>query len=160
MPAAAEPPASPHVTRVHLAKSTHTLTLYDNDAAVASFVASIGPGGLGFKKQEGDNVTPVGRYHVIAHQTSKFRIFLRLDYPNAEDQARFAALKAGGELPKNAQIGGDIGIHGTPQTHEYDGRREIFRGADWTAGCIGVQDEEIDRIASWVKNGTVVDIED
>jgi murein L,D-transpeptidase YafK len=151
---------APHVTRMHLVKSTHMLTLYDGDKEVGSFLASLGPGGPGFKKQEGDDVTPTGHYHVIGHQPSKFRVFLRLDYPNAEDRARFAALKASGQLPPDAHIGGDIGIHGTPQGRAYDLIRGAFRGADWTAGCIGVQDEEIDRIAAWVRDGTAIDIED
>jgi murein L,D-transpeptidase YafK len=156
----AQPSAVPHVTRMHLSKSTHLFTLYDGDTLVGSFVASLGPGGAGFKKKEGDNVTPVGRYHVVSHQPSKYRIFLRLDYPNADDQARFATLKAAGQLPREARMGGDIGIHGTPQGKQYDDERASFRGVDWTAGCIAVQDDEIDRIAAWVPDGTVIDIED
>jgi murein L,D-transpeptidase YafK len=152
--------AGPHVTRMHLTKSTHTLTLFDGERLVATFQASIGPGGSGFKRREGDNVTPVGKYHVIGHQPSQYRVFLRLDYPNADDRARFAALKASGELPANARIGSDIGIHGTPQSHVYDGERSSFRGVDWTAGCVAVQDDEIDRIAAWVPDGTVIEIED
>jgi murein L,D-transpeptidase YafK len=161
LPAAADAThAGPHVTRVHLTKSTHALTLFDGDQVVASFHASIGPGGPGFKRREGDNVTPVGRYHVQSHQASQYRIFLRLDYPNADDRARFAALKASGELPPSARIGSDIGIHGTPQSHEWDGERDRFRDVDWTAGCVAVQDEEIDRIAALVSDGTVIEIED
>jgi murein L,D-transpeptidase YafK len=156
----AQPASTPSVTRLHLTKSTHLLTLFAGDDLVASFQASIGPGGLGFKTREGDNVTPDGRYHVIAHQASRFRIFLRLDYPNTEDRARFATLKASGALPKEARIGGDIGIHGTPQEHEYDEERASFRGVDWTAGCIAVGDDEIDRIAAWVHDGALIDIED
>ncbi len=159
-PATAEAPPTPHVTRMHLSKGLHDLTLYDGDRVVASFVASLGPGGAGFKLREGDDVTPVGHYRVVSHQRSRFRIFLRLDYPNAEDRARFAAKKASGELPRDATIGGDIGIHGTPQEKRWDAVRASLRGQDWTAGCIGVQDDEIDRIAAWVRDGTVIDIDD
>ncbi len=148
------------MTRVHLAKSSHELTLLDGDTVVATYLASIGPGGLGWKRQEGDNVTPVGHYRVVAHQPSKYRVFLRLDYPNDEDRRRFARLKASGELGPSASIGGDIGIHGTPQGRQYDRDRASFRGADWTAGCVAVQDDEIDTIAASVRDGTVVDIED
>ena len=158
--AGAQPSAAPHVTRLHLTKSTHELTLYEGDRAVVSFQASLGPGGPGWKQREGDDVTPVGRYHVIGHQPSQYRVFLRLDYPNADDRARFRARKASGELPADATIGGDIGIHGTPQGHKWDGVRARLRGEDWTAGCIAVQDDEIDRIAAWVRDGTVIDIED
>jgi murein L,D-transpeptidase YafK len=158
--ASAQTATPPRVSRMHLSKSTHVLTLYDGDAVVAAFVASLGPGGPGFKNREGDEVTPDGEYHVLSHQPSKFRVFLRLDYPNAEDRARFAARKAAGELPPDARIGGDIGIHGTPQGRQYDAIRAALRGEDWTLGCIGVQDDEIDRIAAWVRDGTVIDIED
>jgi len=164
-PEPAPPPPPPlsahvHVTRLHLQKSTHALTLFDEDAVVAVFQASLGPGGAGVKVREGDNVTPVGRYHVVSHAPSRYRVFLRLDYPNAEDRKRFAALQASGQLPASARIGSDIGIHGTPQDREFDEQRASFRGVDWTAGCIGVQDDEIDRIAAWVRNGTPIDIED
>jgi murein L,D-transpeptidase YafK len=158
--ASADTAPQPHVTRLHLSKATHELALFDGETQIASFQASLGPGGPGYKRHEGDNVTPVGRYHIVSRQPSKYRIFLRLDYPNADDRARFAALRASGELPPTARIGGDIGIHGTPQAHAFDAERESFRGVDWTAGCIGVQDAEIDQIAAWVRDGTVIDIED
>jgi murein L,D-transpeptidase YafK len=157
---AADTVGVPHVTRLRLTKRGHALTLYDGDVVVAFFLASIGPGGFGFKRREGDNVTPNGHYHVVSHQPSRFRIFLRLDYPNSDDRARFAVLKASGELPADARIGGDIGIHGTPQGHAYDDERAGLRGADWTLGCIALEDDEIDRVAAWVRDGTPIDIED
>ncbi len=153
-------PEAPHVSLLRLSKSTHQLRLYDGDAVVATYHASIGPGGLGVKKQEGDDVTPVGRYHIVSRKDSQYRIFLRLDYPNADDRARFAALKAAGELPADAHIGGDIGIHGTPQAHKYDAIRATFPLVDWTAGCIAVTDDEIDHIAALVADGTEIEIQD
>jgi murein L,D-transpeptidase YafK len=158
--ASAQTTGAPRVTRMHLSKGSHELTLFDDDRPVATFHVSLGPGGPGWKKQEGDNITPVGRYHVVNRQPSQYRVFLRLDYPNADDRARFHARKASGELPPDATIGGDIGLHGTPQGHKWDAFRSQLRGEDWTAGCIGVQDDEIDRIAAWVRDGTVIDIDD
>lgn len=155
--AAASPP--PRVTRVHIVKSAHLLELFAGDAKVASYVASMGPGGTGPKHREGDMVTPVGRYHVTMHQPSQYRVFLRLDYPNAEDRARFERLKRDGALPREARIGGDIGIHGPPVSFADEDKRTL-RGHDWTAGCIAVMDDEIKDIARLVPDGTVVDIED
>jgi hypothetical protein len=40
---------------------------------------------------------------------------------------------------------------GTPPT---------LKGRDWTAGCVGVEDEEIVEIAKLVPDGVIVDIED
>jgi murein L,D-transpeptidase YafK len=140
-------------TRIRVVKSDHTMTLLGKDDEVlGTYRVSIGPGGYGHKKREGDMVTPVGRYHVTMHQPSQFKIFLRLDYPTAQDWERFKKLKKEGALPDGARIGGDIGIHGgTPPT---------LKGRDWTAGCVAVEDDEIVEIAKLVPDGVVVDIED
>src|ERR1041384_6616281 len=112
--AVGETPKKP-VTRVLIQKKDHKMKLLAADGTiVASYSVAIGPGGMGPKKQEGDMTTPVGRYHITMHQPSQYKVFLRLDYPTGEDFKRFNALKAKGELPKDATIGGDIGIHGPP----------------------------------------------
>ncbi len=151
----ARPP--PRVTRVVVKKWPHTLTLYADGAVVKTYRVAIGPGGPGFKRQEGDQVTPVGHYHVVSRQPSQFHVFMRLDYPSKEDWARFARLKASGALSKKATIGGDIGIHGAPPQPEW---KAIHKTVDWTLGCIAVDDDEIEEIARLVKDGTPVDIED
>jgi murein L,D-transpeptidase YafK len=156
--AGAPPPAGPpppRVTRIHVSKGARTMELFDGDAVVASFAVAVGRGGAGPKKKEGDNVTPVGRYKVVKHLPSHLRIFLQLDYPNADDRARFEELKRRGELPKSATIGGDIGIHGEPP------EAKPFKKADYQShGCVVLEDAEIDQVARMVRDGTTVEIED
>lgn len=147
------------VTRVRIMKGAHRLELLAGERVVVGHDVQIGPGGSGRKSREGDRVTPVGRYHVTMHQPSVYRTFLRLDYPNADDRARFAERQRRGELPKDARIGGDIGIHGPPQTLDDDERRALA-GVDWTLGCIALSDEAIVEVARLVPDGTPVDIED
>ncbi|MBX3226853.1 MAG: L,D-transpeptidase family protein [Labilithrix sp.] len=157
---AAGAPAPKKVTRVLIQKKAHTMKLLAADGTeVQSYTVAIGPGGLGPKRQEGDMTTPVGRYHVTTRQPSKYKIFLGIDYPTAADWKRFNALKASGELPKEATIGGAIGIHGPPVSVP-DVLKPAVKLRDWTAGCIAVNDDEITEVASLVKDGTVVDIED
>lgn len=151
--------AGPRVTRVVVHKGTHRLELFAGEQLVGAYAVAIGPGGAGPKLREGDKVTPVGRYHVIRHQPSQFKVFLRLDYPNATDRARFARLKREGALPREATIGGDIGIHGPPVTLA-PAVKPLLKMTDWTLGCIAVDDDEISEIAARVPDGTVVDIED
>ena len=86
------------------------MELLDGEQVIATFSVAVGKGGSGPKKMEGDLVTPVGKYKVTKHEPSHLRIFLRLDYPNADDRARFEELKKNGTIPKNATIGGEIGI--------------------------------------------------
>ena len=145
------------VARIHIQKSAHVMELLDkDDHPIATYRVAIGPGGDGRKNQEGDRVTPVGRYHVISRGPSTFKVFMRLDYPNADDRVRFAKLKASGALPKHATIGGDIGIHGGSPPGYNTGEATH----DWTLGCISVEDAEIVAIAPVVKDGTIVDIDD
>lgn len=161
-PPAAGPPAAgtsgahtPVVTRVHVKKSARTMQLFDGDSLVATYAVAVGKGGAGPKKKEGDMVTPVGRYRVVKRGPSHLRIFMRLDYPNAEDRARFDELKRKGELPKNATIGGEIGIHGEPP------EAKPFKKADYQSrGCVVLEDKEIDQVARMVPDGTTVEIED
>jgi murein L,D-transpeptidase YafK len=143
--------------RIHITKSQHRLEVIDNDAVVRTFGVSIGPGGAGVKRQEGDKVTPVGRYHVVSRVRSTYHVFLRLDYPNADDRARFKHLQATGALPKDATIGGDVGIHGAPPQAVW---KATHKEVDWTLGCVALDDAEVDELAQLVKDGAIVDIDD
>ena len=148
---------SPRADHIAIHKNAHTMDVSSNGQILATYSVAIGPGGAGVKHREGDKVTPVGRYHIVSRSPSVFHIFMRLDYPNAGDRARFAELKANGTLPKNATIGGDVGIHGAPAQAEW---KKIHKTVDWTFGCIAVDDDEIEKVAAMVPDGTIVDIED
>ncbi len=149
---AADPPK---VTRVHVKKSTRTMDLFAGSELVATYAVAVGKGGAGPKRMEGDMVTPVGHYRVLKHMPSHLRIFLWIDYPNADDRARFEEAKKKGDLPKNASIGGDIGIHGEPP------EAKPFKKADYQShGCVVLEDAEIDVVARMVPDGAAVDIED
>ncbi len=93
---------------------------------------------------EGDGRTPEGRYVIDwRNARSRFHLSLHISYPDARDHQRAAAL---GVSP-----GGDIFIHGTPWWHWLLGR-------DWTAGCIAVSNDDIERIWSLVPDGTLIEI--
>ncbi len=157
-PPTASTKASSHektVTRVRVNKSARTMQLFDGESLVANYAVAVGRGGAGPKTKEGDNVTPVGQYKVVKHLPSHLRIFLQLDYPNADDRARFEALKKNGSLPPTATIGGEIGIHGEPPE-----AKPFKKSAYQSHGCVVLEDAEIDQVARMVPDGTWVDIED
>ncbi len=147
--------SSRHATKIMVSKSAHEMKLYDGAELLGTYTVSIGPGGTGPKLREGDKVTPVGSYYVTWKGPSRFGTFMLLDYPNAEDRARFAKLKASGAIAKNARIGGDVGIHGGGPV--YAKGDEIN---DWTFGCVAVDDEQIKDVGPMVAPGTSVVIED
>jgi murein L,D-transpeptidase YafK len=150
------PPTSP-TARIHVSKSRHRLEVVERGALVRAFGVALGPGGPGVKRREGDQITPVGRYHVVSRSPSTFHLFLRLDYPNADDRARFKRLQDSGDVSRSARIGGDIGIHGAPPQ---PARKATHKDVDWTLGCIALDDAEIDELATLVSDGAIVDIED
>ena len=82
------------VTRVLIQKQDHKMKLLAADGTeVAAYSVAIGP--AAWAEAEGRD-DAVGRYHITMHQPSQYKIFLRLDYPTAEDFKRFNALKAAG----------------------------------------------------------------
>ena len=78
-----------------------------------------------------------------------------LDYPNADSYKKFKERKAEGLIPKNAEIGGDIGIHGTWPNEDF----AVDDYQNWTQGCISTKNIYIDKIYQYIPVGTQVTIE-
>jgi hypothetical protein len=114
------------------------------------FDAELGRNWVGNKRRMGDKATPEGVYKIVnkfqGKQTEYYKS-LSLDYPNSRDVVRFKAEISKGTLPAWAKIGGGIEIHGGGG-----------RGFDWTEGCVGLTNSEIDLVFSIVKVGTPVTI--
>jgi murein L,D-transpeptidase YafK len=153
-------PAPLEVTRIHVSKSAHALEMWAGDELVLTLRAAVGSGGAGPKHHEGDNVTPTGRYHVVARSLpgdpGAVHAALLLDYPNDADRGRFVDAMRAGELGPYETIGGGIAIHGGT----LDGWMTARRTFDWTQGCVALTDAQIDEIAPRIKVGVVVDIDD
>jgi murein L,D-transpeptidase YafK len=150
-------PASARIDRLVIDKSDHRLEAYAGSTLLKTYSVAIGIGGEGPKRYEGDQRTPEGLYRIDRrHRSRDFHRFLHVSYPNAGDRRRYRELRASGEVPENAGIGGDIGIHGPP-TH-FGGLVGVALGLDWTAGCIAVSEEEIEELYAAVIPNAVVEI--
>lgn len=137
---------------VHVYKSGHRMEVYYKGRLYKTFHAVFGRRlGAGAKEWEGDMRTPEGDYLIVAKRRSRrFRWFLALNYPNAIDHARFAHLRAIGEVPGGVREGGEIGIHGTemPLLNVGD--------INWTTGCISVDNSDISELERLLPVGTLV----
>jgi L,D-transpeptidase catalytic domain len=131
-------------------KLRRQLLLLRRDEEIATYRVDLGAGGMDSKTRAGDEATPEGRYRVTevrgTGQTRYYRA-LMLDYPNAEDRARFRRLRRAGRLGRDQQIGGDIEIHG------HGGR-----GEDWTLGCVALDNDDMDDLVPRIVVGTRVTI--
>lgn len=131
-------------------KTRRRCDLYFDGRLQKSYPADLGFGPLGPKVIRGDAVTPEGRYQVVTKRDigdSPYRRSLVLNYPTWEDSIRFRRAKVQGLLPEQAEIGGQIEIHGGG-----------VRGTNWTFGCIALRDEDIDQVFRRVRVGTPVTI--
>jgi len=100
---------------------------------------------------QGDLCTPEGVYHVVSKfDHPRWDKFILLDYPNMENWIKFARAKNKGVLPPTAQIGGEIGIHGT-----HDPSLNL-RKEDWTLGCVSLLNQHIEEIYPMVDSNTLV----
>lgn len=125
---------------------------------------------LGDKETEGDYRTPRGNFYICSKKTyypPKGYIGTRwmlLSYPNiaaAErglcsgliDKSTYNKVKSANlnkrTPPQDTILGSAIGIHG--------GARPNL-SKDWTAGCIGMYNQDVEEIFEFVKIGTIVNI--
>ena len=136
-------------------KSEYELSVYDDKGWYATYPVVFGNNSLSDKKVQGDKNTPEGSFRIIAKRVhEKWSRFLSLDYPTAEDRAKFNQRKQRGEIPSNASIGGGIGIHGTWPHEDF----VIDRYKNWTLGCISMKNEDVKEIYGFAGAGTKVTI--
>lgn len=164
----ARPPCE-KVERIVVAKAQHRLTAFCAGGAVREAAVALGRESLGPKFLRGDMKTPEGEYRVAGPaRESRFHRFIPIDYPSREDAEgarregrlsdadfrRIVEAHDRGEIPPaDTPLGGDLGFHG-------EGER--WAGAspdlDWTYGCIGLSDDDIDFLAERLRVGVPVEI--
>ena len=142
--------------KVVIDKSDYELNVYDEDGWLATYPVVFGNKDQEDKKMEGDRLTPDGTFRIIGKKVHKqWGKFLTLDYPTPESYERFKERKADGAIPKNAKIGGGIGIHGTRPNEEW----VIDKFINWTSGCISVRYSDMDELYDMLPVGTIVVIQ-
>ncbi len=131
-------------------KMARTCRVYKNGKLKRTYEVELGRNWIGDKRYRGDKSTPEGRYRVmkkLENGHTKYYKALLINYPNDDDQARFSRDRKNGSIPRNAEIGGLIEIHG------HGGK-----GADWTDGCIALRDDDMRDLFSHVAVSTPVTI--
>ena len=149
---------------LHVDKSDRRLSVLSGTTVLKQYRTGLSTASEGDKVRQGDLRTPVGTFTVVTRNPkSSYHLFLGLSYPDTADadrglrdglitadQARLIreADAADRVPPWNTTLGGAIGIHGNGSS------------ADWTLGCIAVDDDEIEELWEVVKHRTVVVVEE
>jgi lipoprotein-anchoring transpeptidase ErfK/SrfK len=154
--------------RLVIGKTERRLRIYNDDQLLKTYHIDIGDAGLAPKERQGDHKTPEGTYYITERsilQPADYYLgtrWFRLSYPNVEDadrglasglidQATYDAIvKAIHKRvtpPQHTALGGGVGIHG--------GAIPEF-GPDWTFGCIGLTNQDVEDFFDYLPVGTSV----
>ncbi len=130
-------------------KGPRRLLLLRGDRVLRDYAVALGPNPKGPKRRNGDGRTPEGRYWLDWRiEESRFHRAIHVSYPNERDRE---VARSSGVPP-----GGGVMIHGLPNGESWVG--EVHREFDWTNGCIGVTDDEMNEIWELVDDGTPIEI--
>ncbi len=150
------------MVELRIEKAARTLTALRDGGPVFVARVALGSSPMGAKLREGDCRTPEGEYFVCTRNAnSNYHLALGLTYPNAQDATRglrAKVIKADAYLdivnaakerkrpPWDTGMGGFIMIHGGGSDR------------DWTAGCVALNDEDMDAVWKLCEVGTRVTI--
>jgi len=136
-----------------VSKSRYVVEVFYRNKMIRSYKAVFGPKPMEDKCMQGDRCTPEGWFTIRnKNPNSKYDKFMLLNYPNDTSYARFNKLKEEGRIPRDAKIGGDVGIHGIWK----GGDDMIETGVCWTDGCVAIKNKDIEELFTFVSVGTRV----
>lgn len=139
----------PTVIVVH--KLSRKLTMYYGLTPLKTYPIVLGSDPYNDKLYQGDMCTPEGVYRVKAkYPHEKWSRFIWLDYPNTQNWLKFGRAKQAGKLAPDADIGGQIGIHGTE-----DDLKNLL-GRNWTKGCVSLRNQDVEELYTLVDDKTLV----
>lgn len=135
-------------------KQSRKMSVFKGTRPLKMYPVVLGHNPRNDKLEQGDRCTPEGVYRVVTkYPHAKWSKFILLNYPTPENWKKFAEAKKRGKIPIDAQIGGDIGIHGTEDD------LKNLRGENWTMGCIALKNRDVDELYCLVRPGTIVVIQ-
>jgi murein L,D-transpeptidase YafK len=128
-------------------KSERVLYAIKDDKVIKKYNIALGKNPNGQKKVEGDKKTPEGYYFIDGKNAkSKFFLSLHISYPNFHDKQ--IALK------NKVNPGEHIAIHGLPPLNLL--AQYLFDGADWTDGCIALNNSDMKELWDLTEEGTQI----
>ncbi len=146
-------PVDKALVALKVEKGLYRLTVEYRGKAVKQYPVVLGRSPVDQKLRQGDGCTPEGAFKIKAlYPHRNWGKFIWIDYPTAASWARFNAAKKAGKLRPSATIGGEVGIHGTP-----DGQDALIdQQTNWTLGCVSLKAADIEEIYGVCQVGTPV----
>jgi len=134
-------------------KSDYKLTLLLDTLIIKEYPVVFGGNPIDDKNMQGDECTPEGNFKMISkYPHKKWSKFIWIDYPNNQSWIKHNTAKNNGEIPKDAKIGGQIGIHGVPKGTD----SMIDFKINWTLGCISMKNKDVNEIYPYINKTTKI----
>ncbi|UCH13152.1 MAG: L,D-transpeptidase [Bacteroidales bacterium] len=141
---------------IHIDKSRYRLSIFKDTLLIKDYPVVLGGNPVDDKLQQGDNCTPEGTFKMILKYPHKeWNKFIWIDYPNDESWEKHKAAKEANLIPQDANIGGEIGIHGVPEGFD----NLIDLKFNWTLGCISLKNKDVDEIYPYITESTEIIIQ-
>ncbi len=136
-------------------KSDYKLYFRIGSLIIKEYPVVFGKNASDDKLMQGDYCTPEGKFTMISKYPHKdWTKFIWLNYPNEKSWKKHNEAKINGKIPYNAQIGGEVGIHGVPRGMDF----LIDIKYNWTLGCISMKNNDIDEIYPYITKSTIIEI--
>ena len=136
-------------------KSDFKLYVRVHENVLKEYPVVFGKNTVDDKLMQGDNCTPEGKFHIVSKYPHKeWSKFIWINYPNDDSRKKHNAAKNEGRIPKNAQIGGEVGIHGVPKGMDI----LIDTKYNWTLGCISLKNKDVDELYPFITKNTIIEI--
>ncbi len=137
-------------------KSDYRLYIVADGITLKEYPVVFGKNASDDKLMQGDRCTPEGSFHMISKYPHKeWSKFIWIDYPNKSSWEKHNRAKKEGKIPRNAQIGGEVGIHGVPRGMD----KLIDAKYNWTLGCISLKNKDVDEIYPYIAANTLIQIQ-
>jgi murein L,D-transpeptidase YafK len=138
-----------HVKVDKIEKGKRLMHVYSNGKMLKTYVISLGFKPSGKKRFEYDGRTPEGKYFISGKNSRSIAYkSLSISYPNKAD-LKYAA-------QRHRSAGGDVMIHGMVNGMGFIGK--FHRLMNWTGGCIGITNNEMDDLFAQVDVGCEIEI--
>lgn len=136
-------------------KSEYKLSVRIDSVILKEYPVVFGKDEINDKLMQGDKCTPEGYFKIISKYPHKsWSKFIWLNYPNEESWKKHNAAIISGKIPGEAEIGGEVGIHGVPKGMDY----MIDARYNWTLGCISMKNRDVDEIYPYISKSTSIEI--
>lgn len=141
--------ATPKADKIVVFKSQRKLKLLRKGEVIRTYPIALGRNPVGPKLWRGDGKTPEGTYFIDRRNpASEYHLSMHISYPETADLKRAAAM--------NVDPGGNVLIHGEPNILNHEGKANLLK--DWTAGCIGLHNTDMDEVWRLTDDGVTVEI--